>query len=514
MSLRHFSLLAVLLLLQVSGEEESSGNAERAQSASDETCTSEETCAEKASVPQLLDWLHAGGGSVTGAILRDEPGKERGLFAATDLEEGAKVLSVPAMLAITVERAAATPLGLDLLQAAVDGHVHDEKSLDGLLLAAWLLHETNQPDTTFSTYLDALPRSLSSPFNLTRSGVQECVGGLSAEDYILKGQETLDKELALMQSLPSSSTVNLSRDRYLWARFMTFSRTFTVSRIRLHMDSTISGLPEMPRFAQKLWNDAKVSDEASVIVPVADMLNHGQSVNCDWKYSGESGFTITTNRPVAAGQELLITYGAKQNQLFLAHYGFIDAGAPGDQWDLPLQISTDQAADTARVVLKVDAGSPTPPEDLQELLNAFRKQAQKELGLRDDAESVSSGGVATADVEAKALRLFAAALRREVETYDASDSGLPVCVAYRENSRRLLGTWLVFAERAAALIEGVEPPDDSWLTVPRFLRYVRLYFGLWLNGQGGGRLAKSREAYHQARAYGKMSFFQAVYSDD
>lgn len=504
--LRHFSLLAVLLLFEVSGEEEPSVNAEHVQQASDEACS--------ASAQQLLDWLRAGGGVVAGAILRDTPGQERGLFAAKDLEEGAMVLSVPAKLAVTVQRAAATPLGLDLLKAAVDGRVADEKSLDGLLLAAWLLHETVQPQGMMSSYLDALPRSLSSPFNLTRSGVQQCVGGLSAETYILKGQQMLDKELALMQSLPASSTVDVSRDRYLWARFMTFSRTFTVSRIRLNMDSTLNGLPDMPRFAQNLWSGSQASDEASVIVPIADMLNHGQSVNCDWKYSGGSGFTITTRRPVAAGEELLISYGAKQNQLFMAHYGFIDAGAPGDQWDLPLRISADEADDAARVVMKVDAGGPTPPEDLQELLSVFRKQARKELGMTDNAENGVAGGVGTADVEAKALRLFAASLRREAQAYDASDSGLPVCVAYRENCRRLIGTWLVFAERAAALVEGVEPPDDSWLTVPRFLRYVRLYFGLWLTGHGGSRMAKSREALQDARIYGKMSFFQAVYSDD
>jgi len=449
-----------------------------------------------------------------GAILHDTPGKERGFFADKDLEEGATVLSVPAKLAITVQRAAATPLGLDLLQAAVDGRVPDEKSLDGLLLAAWLLHETNQPQSMLSTYLDALPRSLSSPFNLTRDGVQKCVGGLSAETYILKGQLMLEKELALLQSLPASSTADVSRDRYMWARFMTFSRTFTVSRIRLNMDSAINGLPDLPRFAQNLWSGSQASDEASVIVPIADMLNHGQSVNCDWKYSGVNGFTITTKRPVAAGEELLISYGNKQNQLFLAHYGFIDAGAPGDQWELPLQISADQADDAARVVLKVNAGSPTPPEELQELLSVFRKQARKELGMADNAESDAAGGVATADVEAKALRLLAASLRQEVQAYDASDSGVPVCAAYRKNCRRLIGTWLVFAERAVALIEDVEPPDDSWLTVPRFLRYVRLYFGLWLTGQGGGRLAESREALRNARIYGKMSFFQAVYSDD
>jgi len=506
--LRRIFLLTVLVLIQVSAGEEPNGNVEQVQQASDETCT------DKAAAQQLLDWLRAGGGVVDGAVLRDTPGKERGLIAATDLEEGATVLSVPANLAITVQRAAATPLGLDLLQAAVDGRVPDEKSLDGLLLATWLLHETEQPESTFLTYLEALPRSISSPFNLTREGIQECVGGLDAEAYILKGQRMLDKEFAFIQSLPASSSIDMSRDRYLWARFMTFSRTFTVSRIRLNMDSTLSGLPDMPKFAANLWSGSKASDEASVIVPIADMLNHGQSINCDWRYSGGNGFTITTKRPVVAGEELLISYGAKQNQLFLAHYGFIDAGASGDQWELPLLISADQAADAARVVLKVDAGSPTPPESLEVLLNACRQQARKELGMTDDAESGAAGGVATAGVEAKALRLLASSLRREMQAYDASDSGLPVCAAYRENSRRLIGTWLVFAERAAALVEGVEPPDDSWLTVPRFLRYARLYFGLWLTGQGGGRLAKSREALQDARVYGKMSFFQAVYSDD
>jgi hypothetical protein len=539
-------------------------------------------------------------------------GTERGLFATEDLVEGTTILSVPVSLTVTVQRSAATPLGLELLKASVEGRVPDEKSLDEMLLATWLLHETSQTGSNNTIYMDSLPRYLSTPFNLSKADVQQCLGGLAAEAYILRGQDILDKELAILQSLPASSGLDLSRERYLWARFMSFSRTFTVARLRLNMDSTMNGLPELPAFAQNLWASSKVSDEASVLVPLADMLNHAQSPNCDWSYSGRDGFTVKTKRPVAAGEELHISYGAKQNQLFLAHYGFVDKGTPGDKWDLTLQLAglidedvisavvddkgsvQSPDADDFHVVMRIEAGNPSAPDELQDLLDKFRDRASRQLGIplsedsavekahltitltknigeklgierRDDEiTKIEDGPVSKwnsdnpdnqikigdriveinglqgdskwdivreattlkmgffvfrsqesrAAVEAAALRLFLRALQREGQAFEPVLVGLPACRAYRENLRQLLGTWRVFAEKALALVEDSEPPDGSWLTVPRFLRYARLYFGLWLTGQGGARLAKSKEALQKARVYGKMSFFDAVYTED
>lgn len=67
-------------------------------------------------------------------------------------------------------------------------------------------------------------------------------------------------------------------------------------------------------------------EPAVALVPMADMLNHAgeRAVNASWDYDeGRQRFVVRTERPVAAGAELRVSYGRQSSSQLLLHYGFV-----------------------------------------------------------------------------------------------------------------------------------------------------------------------------------------------
>jgi len=294
--------------------------------ASEEVCPAE-GCADVGS--KLWTWMSTKGCTLNGAEVRQLSGGERGVFALEDLPKGHTVLSIPVDLLVTTHRAAATPLGKALLEM----HGREPFSdLDGLLLTSWLAYEAGLQNSDWAVYLNSLPSSFPSlGFNYSEEMVRQCAGGLALEEYILSRRGLLDKEFERLSALPEAAGITV--EHYRRARFSVFSRTFTLSRMKLNFDVQMN--------MGKLWTSSSKhglggdvgKDEAMAMIPLADMINHVESpsANAKWKYEGMgSGFAIKTKRPIAAGEEFYMSYGDKGNDMFLAHYGFI---VPGNRHD-------------------------------------------------------------------------------------------------------------------------------------------------------------------------------------
>ena len=79
-----------------------------------------------------------------------------------------------------------------------------------------------------------------------------------------------------------------------------------------------------PIFSNQLPYWFESSDGCSAIAPIFDFLNHSKSPNCRWSASAE-GVKVSLKRDVAAGDELLISYGEAldNNAMAIWYYGFL-----------------------------------------------------------------------------------------------------------------------------------------------------------------------------------------------
>jgi hypothetical protein len=128
------------------------------------------------------------------------------------------------------------------------------------------------------------------------------------------------------------------------------------------------------------------------LLPILDFLNHaGSAANCRHDYDGDArSFSVETVAPVAAGEELTISYGAHANSKLLRVYGFATDENPHDRallrvrWDL-----WEDRRGPAGFDVIAAAEAPPPPADFElsaanplpgDLLGAMR------LWMCDEAE--------------------------------------------------------------------------------------------------------------------------------
>ncbi|CAN0110191.1 unnamed protein product, partial [Phaeothamnion confervicola] len=88
-----------------------------------------------------------------------------------------------------------------------------------------------------------------------------------------------------------------------------------------------------------------------VLVPMIDSMNHRTEAKSELAFSPLSeSFTITVNKPIATGEQALISYGRRTNDELLQFFGFVEADNPADCYtlaDLPARLPPPAAARAA-----------------------------------------------------------------------------------------------------------------------------------------------------------------------
>jgi len=338
----------------------------------------------------------------------------------------------------------------------------------------------------------------------------------------------VEEEFQVLQELSGKDLGSTAKERFFWARLVSFSRTFTVSRMLLSFDLTMTGGPrqrlpdaDIVQVLESMPDKPTRDDvkETSIFVPLADMINHrrGKLVNCHWEYKSEKGFVVTAKRDLLRGEELFITYGNKGNDIFFLHYGFAELGNPHDAIDviLPFPLSGEhwnadavesEAADVATdasaggesplMQLRIDGNKPSNVKGLRIIFDAshaaVRNQSQPEL-IADEER-----------LEYLSLALLLEIFEHESQNYN-HESGCPsVCESFRTSRQALIVTWRRFLQVALSFIEGTWPPPGAPLP-ERFELHARLHFGIWMTVIGK-EFAPSREVMTEAAAYGAVSF--------
>ncbi|MBZ4333427.1 SET domain-containing histone-lysine N-methyltransferase [Corallococcus sp. AS-1-12] len=271
-----------------------------------------------------LEWSRQAGASFPKLWVGHLEGDERGVFARAPIAAGEEVLRVPRACLVTLDVARASDIG-----RLIDAHAPDTR--EECYLAAFLLQEKEREDSVWRPYLDVLPRAF--PHLPLFFDAQELslLQGSSALREVARWKEMLLARYATLAERVPGFT-RFTPDAYLWAQHVLISRTFGL---------TVAG---------KLTR---------CFVPVADMLNHRASPRLVWGNSedGES-FVLVAQEPVAAGEELHISYGTKPSYRFLLSYGFVPEDNPDDTLVLYLGVSEDaEEAEGKRELLALA----TPP---------------------------------------------------------------------------------------------------------------------------------------------------------
>jgi len=463
---------------------------------------------------KLFEWIQEKGGHIHGIKITGIQGSGRGLVASQLILEDTDVLTLPVDLVVSSQLALQTPLGKSLMEYAKKMKlVHID--LDGLLLTSWLLHETARENSTWSTYIESLPQEYPGSalfFSEEQCSAHSCSQGLPLESYLIAARESLGREFDIFRQLSPAESARITWDRYIWARMVSFSRTFGVPRSRLLVDLIMSKGIESSDLAPKRLvasesgTQAQNSDDASIFAPLADMINHGhgKALNCKWEYTSK-GLVIRATKPIKVGEQLFIDYGDKDNGIFLAHYGFVLAGNHKDKLTLQLRLNSTDSSKDANISLPVEASKPSAHDEFIQILKI----------CRNHAKALSNEGASSETIEKTALTSLVDALDKST-TWDVEMQPVScptTCIEYRRNLNELVNTWRAFALCAIAFMESSSIANCSKLTTRRFELHARLYFGNWLRTDGR-QFAQSHELLLEAEYYGNVRYLDLLFDAD
>ena len=252
-----------------------------------------------ADVESLAAWVTDQGGDVS-ATRVDVGDRGRGLFASRDVEAGEVVLRVPIGSALNDGRADPPYPGAPW----------------SVVLAAELLRERAKgDDARLSRYVRSLPSETIGFANSTLAS-REGAADLLADDAAFDELERYD---FLLRGSAAAVQKHHAFDDWRWAMSLAHSRTFRVE------EPAPSG-------------DEKETLGATrrLMVPYVDLLNHDSretEVQCEWSCvwdlgGGGGDFVVKTTRDVRQGEELVTSYGERDDRHFFLFFGFLPEPNP------------------------------------------------------------------------------------------------------------------------------------------------------------------------------------------
>jgi histone-lysine N-methyltransferase SETD3 len=417
----------------------------------------------------FLRWIDENGSRYPKLSIVTQADGERSMLAKEDISAFQEVVRLPVRLLMTQKQAMATELGRQLQAHA--GPVNDE-----VYLAAFLLEEKQRGDSFWKPYIDILPESFSNvPLFFPDHERALLKGTFVSELLEYQGRTLLTEHAQLCERVPGFN--RFSSDAFLWARLAVSSRCFG-----LLMDGVMN----------------------RCMVPLGDMINHQNPPDVIWSCFGDS-FVLMAQRPVASGREVYGSYGAKDNDMLLLHYGFVLEKNPDDTLMLRLGLPEGDAlaaekqkllglnAPTARRLFKVPAQYDSPAtRDMFSFLRIACAGAEEFAQLTATAgSSPSVTGPLSVDTEERVLRALGAACETRLAGFDTTleederllrEGGLTSnarnCIMLRRGEKRLLHAYTELVRTclpllrmpAAELEQLAARPGMSWGAFDSYVR--------------------------------------------
>ncbi len=233
---------------------------------------------------------------------------ERALRAKKSFDGKDEIVFVPRSLMITPGLVHQSPLGALLKEH--DVQLHSSQTL----IALFILEEKRRGNSYWQFFLDHLPETYDHiPAYFSDERLDELKGSFTYRP-ILYRRQLIQREYETVRD-KLGAVRDWSFEEVRWALTVVNTRCFS--------------LPN------------EEGKDEPVVVPLADMMNHGEPANAKWRCDEPGGgLVIRARGPIAAGRQITISYGQKTKGRFFASYGFFDLN--NDRWQAVLPIHIDK----------------------------------------------------------------------------------------------------------------------------------------------------------------------------
>ncbi|KAH3679938.1 hypothetical protein WICMUC_000681 [Wickerhamomyces mucosus] len=144
--------------------------------------------------------------------------------------------------------------------------------------------------------------------------------------------------------------------------------------------------------------DKKAKDvNEAFLLPIFDLLNHDNKSKVEWELKDEN-YTFKVKSELSKGQEVLNSYGPKNNETLLLNYGFVLEKNDADNTGISLRIPDDLSVVEARsfgldiksheVSYKIDHEHKLPIEFVNLLAFLVKTKEEKTLTLRNQVKGL------------------------------------------------------------------------------------------------------------------------------
>lgn len=248
---------------------------------------------EAAGVVEFQSWLTRSGLTSTKVQLAPQTGPDmRGMIATVDIAADDSVLDVPFTMMMTLNTAQNGPL---------QPVVNTKQLTPTNIMALHLLNEKFNASSNFLPWIQMLPDTFETPMFWSDEELQDLMGS-TVYSVTKKRKQTLTADYnnifgVLFDEFPALfDKASYTLDAYKWAVSTVWARSFVFN---------IDG------------------SQVPVIVPFADMFEHG---NVASKFSLDEetkAFRITVGAAVKKGERVHVSLGEKPNSQLLTSYGFV-----------------------------------------------------------------------------------------------------------------------------------------------------------------------------------------------
>ncbi|KAM4066374.1 SET domain-containing protein [Hirsutella rhossiliensis] len=265
----------------------------------------------------------------------------RGIVAIRDIPADTTLFTIPRRAIVNIDTSTLRSQLPHLFESQGDGD--DEQELDSwsALILVLMYEYFMGPSSAWKPYLDVLPDAFDTPMfwsdeelqELQTSPLRSRIGKTDAEEMfrskllpvirsrpdVFRSSEDYGDELLVQLAHRMGSTI--------------MAYAFDLEKEDLDLDLDDDG-----------WAEDRDAKSMMGMVPMADMLNADAEFNAHVNHSDES-LTVTSLRPIRAGEEILNYYGPHPNSELLRRYGYVtDNHSRYDVVEIPWDVVEGAAA--------------------------------------------------------------------------------------------------------------------------------------------------------------------------
>jgi len=160
----------------------------------------------------------------------------------------------------------------------------------------YILYTKRQPNASYQPYYDILPKTFDNFPIFWDENTLNLFKGSNILEMIKSRRQSITDDYYKLKDLLPNDFQNVTLNEFLECRTLVGSRNFGLN---IH------------------------GEHCTVMVPLADMLNHSRPPTTRWGFDNtRNSYTMTAITDIAAEDHVFDSYGKKSNVKFLLHYGF------------------------------------------------------------------------------------------------------------------------------------------------------------------------------------------------